>query len=214
MKQITIVGFGDSLTFGYGVDKNITFLSRLEKELPLYFSECHWSIVNSGVNGDTTREALQRIETDVLQFSPHIVLILFGSNDSSLCEDQYRTTYEFEKNLHIILKKLNSLKLTNNFLNASPIPVFITPPPVIETNFLPFNTTDRVKKYCEIVKKISADENLFCIDFFTLLNNIGQENIIPYFQHDGIHLSPKGYDFLYHCICFQLEDLFRLYHIK
>ncbi|NLK37939.1 MAG: hypothetical protein GX299_07635 [Epulopiscium sp.] len=209
MKEITILGFGDSLTFGYGVEESVTFLSRLKHTLPAHYKDFRWNVINSGINGDTTRDAKRRLMGDVLCFLPHIVLILFGSNDSSLCEEQYLTPYEFENNLLHIIETLNAVQLPHSPLESSPIPILITPPPVIDTDFFPFNTTDRVEKYSNIVKKIADEKNIICIDFFSVLNSMGQKNMVPYFQSDGVHLSPKGYELLYHSIYSTLQDLFQ-----
>ena len=39
------------------------------------------SVINSGIPGDTTAGALQRLERDVLSKSPRIVLVTLGGND-------------------------------------------------------------------------------------------------------------------------------------
>ena len=38
-------------------------------------------VINAGRPGDTTASALQRLEQDVLSYSPNIVLITLGGND-------------------------------------------------------------------------------------------------------------------------------------
>jgi lysophospholipase L1-like esterase len=38
-------------------------------------------VINAGVPGDTTASALERLERDVLAYSPDIVLITLGGND-------------------------------------------------------------------------------------------------------------------------------------
>ena len=73
-----IVMFGDSLTFGYGVLKKDSIEYLLKNK--------GYDIINSGVNGDNTRNALARIEKDVLFYDCDIVTILFGSNDSAPSE--------------------------------------------------------------------------------------------------------------------------------
>ena len=69
-----VVSFGDSLTRGYGTPpgKNfVTFLSEVTK-IP---------IINSGKTGDTTSDALIRLNQDALDYRPDIVLVLLGGND-------------------------------------------------------------------------------------------------------------------------------------
>ena len=145
MIQTTIVAFGDSITFGYGVSKKCTYTRRLEAFLPQCYPSVNWKIENSGVNGDTTREALERIQKDVLNYHPNIVFILLGSNDSALVEDQYRTPYEYEKNMCSIIEQIQNHNNHTGLNHCRPIVVLITPPPVVDTDFFPFTTTDRVK---------------------------------------------------------------------
>ena len=69
----TIVCFGDSLTYGTGARKGMDYPSQLSGMIGM-------PIVNEGVPGDTTSDALRRID-DVLQRNPRIVLITLGGND-------------------------------------------------------------------------------------------------------------------------------------
>ena len=200
MIQTTIVGFGDSITFGYGVSKKVTYTRRLESFLPQCYPSVNWKIENSGVNGDTTREALQRIQKDVFNYHPNIVFILFGSNDSSLSEYQYRTPYEYEKNLCSIVEQIQCHNNHTGLHHCHPIAVLITPPPVIDTDFLPFNTTDRIKKYGDIIKKVAEQYQCPLIDFFSVLKYDAEEEFSTLFLQDCVHLSERGYDYLYDSI--------------
>jgi len=69
-----IICFGDSITFGYGVQPTETYPLALAKMVSL-------PVINSGIDGDTSTEALRRLETDVLTRSPRLVIIEFGGND-------------------------------------------------------------------------------------------------------------------------------------
>jgi lysophospholipase L1-like esterase len=69
-----IVCFGDSLTRGTGASKGKDYPSQLSKMISR-------PVINAGVPGDTTARALQRLEQDVLAYSPDIVLITLGGND-------------------------------------------------------------------------------------------------------------------------------------
>lgn len=74
-KGTTIVALGDSLTLGVGAsDTAHGYISVLEKRLNV-------SIMNKGVNGDTTENAAKRLQKDVLDLHPNIVLIFLGGND-------------------------------------------------------------------------------------------------------------------------------------
>ncbi len=70
----TIVCFGDSLTFGYGVPGGDDYPAALSKMLNM-------PVINAGIDGDSSGEALKRIQSDVLDRNPMLVIIEFGGND-------------------------------------------------------------------------------------------------------------------------------------
>lgn len=69
-----VVAFGDSLVAGRGAPAGQDFVSVLSARLGT-------SIANAGRSGDTTRDALARLEDDVLSLNPRIVIVLLGGND-------------------------------------------------------------------------------------------------------------------------------------
>ncbi len=74
------VAFGDSLTAGYG-NPGMPWpveLASMRPDLSL--------VRNSGVAGNTTRDMLRRIGSDVYAYDPDLVLIFAGINDLSACE--------------------------------------------------------------------------------------------------------------------------------
>ena len=53
----------------------------------------NWKVVNAGVPGDTTFDALNRIEEDVLSYKPDFVTVFLGTNDAvSFHKGHYRHT--------------------------------------------------------------------------------------------------------------------------
>ena len=72
--DVTIVALGDSLTSGTGATDDNDWVSVVSR----------WSnipIINAGVSGDTSEEALDRLSGDVLSRNPDIVIIFLGGND-------------------------------------------------------------------------------------------------------------------------------------
>jgi len=63
-----IICFGDSLTHGTGASRGKDYPSQLSKMISR-------PVINAGVPGDTTARALQRLERDVLSYSPDLVLV-------------------------------------------------------------------------------------------------------------------------------------------
>jgi lysophospholipase L1-like esterase len=73
-KGKNIICFGDSLTFGYGALPGQDYPTELGKMLTI-------PVINSGIDGDTTIEAMGRLRSDVLEREPILVIIEFGGND-------------------------------------------------------------------------------------------------------------------------------------
>lgn len=69
-----IVVLGDSLSYGLGSETSHGYIGVLQKRLGV-------EIVNKGVNGDTSKMALDRLQTDVLDLKPALVLVELGGND-------------------------------------------------------------------------------------------------------------------------------------
>jgi lysophospholipase L1-like esterase len=70
----TIVCFGDSLTAGTGAEEGKDYPSLLREQVDL-------PVINAGAPGDTTGDALRRLERDVLSRNSKIVIITLGGND-------------------------------------------------------------------------------------------------------------------------------------
>lgn len=75
-----IVCFGNSLTIGHGAsipkedDPENSYPSFLQKKINI-------PVINAGVTGDTTGEALARVNNHVLSKNPQVVIIELGAND-------------------------------------------------------------------------------------------------------------------------------------
>ncbi len=198
MKKITIIAFGDSLTYGYGVLES--YPARLRKVYPKS------NIRNRGINGDCTRGGLARLEEDVLSLRPNLVIIWFGSNDSCFGEG-YRTPIEFEANLSKMAEKILNLEETTG--KKAEI-LFITPPPMIDSDFYPINTNDRLAEYGKIVKEVAEKYNCNCLNFFDILyqeQTVSKEHYEKHFQQDEVHLSVEGYELLWRHLLPAIEAL-------
>lgn len=69
-----VVALGDSITFGVGASPGENYVEELQDRLGV-------SIVNAGVPADTTRDALARLDRDVLDEDPSTVIVFIGGND-------------------------------------------------------------------------------------------------------------------------------------
>ena len=71
---ITVLALGDSLTYGTG--------ASAETSYPTVLAELTgWNVVNAGVPGDTSAQALARLPALLAEHRPKLVIVSIGGND-------------------------------------------------------------------------------------------------------------------------------------
>ena len=95
-KGTNIICFGDSITFGYGAGPGEDYPSALSKMIGI-------PVINAGIDGDTSTEAIGRIESDVLDRDPLLVIVEFGGND-------FLRTIPLEQTLNNIRKIIDKIQ--------------------------------------------------------------------------------------------------------
>ncbi|MBU1927938.1 arylesterase [bacterium] len=73
-ENATILAFGDSITYGFGVSKYESYPSILEKLTKR-------RVINAGINGDTSEDALQRFPNILKNNSIQMMILCIGGND-------------------------------------------------------------------------------------------------------------------------------------
>jgi len=76
--QPTIVCFGDSITAGRGAPAGHSYPDYLQKLLDS--RGYHYRVLNMGISGDTTKDAVSRLP-NVLAAHPDLVVVELGGND-------------------------------------------------------------------------------------------------------------------------------------
>ena len=102
--DMTILALGDSVTYGYGVNKEQSYPSLLSNLLGI-------NIINAGINGDTTEDALYRLPSLLNSHSIDIMLLFLGGNDilQKKSKESIKTNLRTiilavkEKNIRVIL---------------------------------------------------------------------------------------------------------------
>jgi lysophospholipase L1-like esterase len=97
--NVNIFFFGDSLTFGYGVPKQNSWVYKLTQELPFNAS-------NKACNGETTTSMLTRYYNDVLIHHPQKIFLMGGTNDLLLG----RSVASIIDNIEIMIKDALAIK--------------------------------------------------------------------------------------------------------
>jgi lysophospholipase L1-like esterase len=201
-KSPCIVTLGDSTTFGYSVrDPYPRILART-----LFDRGLSATVINSGVNGETTAGARDRFERDVLDHAPDVVVIQFGLNDQTVRlyqkpEDvaSYVTQGQFVANLSHFISAAR--KRGSEVVLMTPNPMCWTP--TLEHHYPdgpyldgPRGGNSLLRSYVEAERQLAARENVPLVDVFTDYDEYEKNAGRPLqarFLEDGVHPNRVGY---------------------
>jgi len=178
-----VVFLGDSLTAGYGVERDEAYPAIVTAMLKLEGLEM--DAINAGQSGDTTAGGLRRLDWQLKQ-KPDIIVIGLGGNDGLRGVDQR----DSEENLRQIIMKSRAAGAEVLLLGM-----------MIPPNYGPEYT----KQFQEIYPKLAKELNVPLVPF--LLQNVGGE--AKYNQRDGIHPTPEGHKIVAKNVEPHLRDLLR-----
>lgn len=179
---------GDSLTFGFGMSRNVRWTTLVEQETG-------WQVVNRGINGDTTGGMLARLGPDVLAEIGHDrsrrlesrILLMGGSNDVFFSG----TDAQARANMAAMCQRLMGEGL-EPFVGIS-LPVDWTQAPRPWSQVVDFEQSARLMKdYCAWLKQFCRVFGLSVVDF-------AQDFITPdgEIRHelfwDGLHPNAQGH---------------------
>lgn len=193
-RKIRIVAFGDSITLGIrpGVSELQTFRRVLEARLRAEGHEVE--VLNAGKGGCDTREALVRIESEVVAAKPDIVVVMFGVNDACVIDKGpvVRTgprvpEAEYEANLRKIVRRLTE---------AGASVVLCTPTPM--TRAYPYShlglyashdMNEWLVRYAAAARRVGSDSGVKSADLFgVFMSATGALDMLP----DGCHPDARG----------------------
>lgn len=92
----TVLALGDSLTAGYGATSGEDYPSQLAKITG-------WQVINGGVSGDTSLQALSRLP-QLLSYKPKLVIISIGGNDFLQKQPESTTRANISKIIEMVQK--------------------------------------------------------------------------------------------------------------
>jgi lysophospholipase L1-like esterase len=208
MKSIRIFFHGDSVSFGQGVSPHLTWVTRISQKIStdMANSDSEFVFSNSGVNGNTTRQGLDRMHYDVLSHRPHIAVIQFGLNDCNYWKTDLGhprvSPKAFEANLDEMIGRLRTFGCERIILNSNhPTTRNFE---VMPDTSITYEESNRA--YNEIIRLVAAKQR--SRDF--IFNDIGRMiddhlqssggSLKDYLLVDGLHLSEHGHSFYFEAI--------------
>ena len=165
--QPVILVLGDSLSAGYGIDRQRGWVQLLQNRLRQ--SGYAYQVVNASVSGDTTDSGLSRLPYALKQHQPGIIIIELGGNDGlrGLALSQLQTN-------------LNQLVSISKQAGAKVILCRERIPP----NLGPVYST----KFSEQFEAVATKQKVPLVPY--LLKGVADDPALM--QADGIHPNEKG----------------------
>ena len=188
-----VIVLGDSITKGVrsGVTADQTFGALLEKALQ---EKGHSAdVINLGIGGERTDQALARLSREILSLEPTLVTIMYGTNDSYVDKDQTQSRLsqdQYAANLKAIVEHLQRLGINT---------VLMTEPRWGKkaANGLGENPNVRLEPFMESCRQIAKETHSELVDHFRHWSDseAGGTNISEW-TTDECHPNPAGHKVL------------------
>ena len=180
MKQpVKIVCLGDSVTgIYYHTGGRRAYPEMLEIALKQVAPQTEISVINAGISGNSTIDALKRLQKDVLEHRPDVVTVMFGLNDMARVPKP-----DFQANLEQIIAQCRGV-------NAAVI--LCTPNGVINTSGRPI---DKLLEYNNVLKEVGRQQRVPVSDVYAAYELLRQADPVAWrlLLSDEIHPNMDGH---------------------
>ena len=197
-----IVMFGDSTTAPRPGAVEKVYAQRVAEALQGVASSL--TIHNAAVGGNTTKDALARMDRDVLAHQPKIVVIQFGINDSAIdvwknppAREPRISQNEFEENLRTIIVQARAAGASPILMTANPLrwtsklKELYGNPPYDVSRSDGFEAPTLVG-YNEIVRELAAELRVPLVDIHKEFQRHDTDNLLL----DGMHPNDAGHELI------------------
>jgi lysophospholipase L1-like esterase len=178
-QHVKIVCFGDSVTgVYYHTGGRRAYTDMLGIALKKAYPKADVTMINAGISGHATTNALERIERDVLKHKPTLVTAMFGLNDMVRVPlDQYRA---------------NLSKIIDQCQGAGAEVLLCTPNNVITTSGRP---TEKLVTYCDAIRTAGKDRGIPVCDTYAAFEALRSEDALAWrlLMSDEIHPNMDGH---------------------
>jgi len=204
----TIVALGDSTTAidDWSDPPVEVYAERLPAALTARGVEAQ--VHNAGISSSTTREARERLDRDVRAFSPDLVVIQFGINDSWIDADEgrrepYMTRDEYRDNLRSLIGTLRGDGVQVVLMTPNPMrwddPVYIDAfrknPGLLDTGS-ERGINGLLDLFAQDARDVARDEGVSLVDVHRAFEDYdsgpGQSIRDLLLEGDGIHPNARG----------------------
>ncbi len=193
-ENLRIVVLGDSITKGVrtGVLPEQTFASLLQSELRE--SGLEVDVVNQGIGGERTDQALNRLARDIIEAKPQVVTVMYGTNDSYVDKGQQNsrlTAEQYGENLKEIVRQLRQAGIQ---------PVLMTEPrwgKAASPNGAGEHPNLRLEAFVVVCRNVAKELQVPLVDHFQIWTDAEKAGTdIGAWTTDQCHPNPEGHQIL------------------
>ncbi len=186
-----VVVLGDSITKGVrsGVTAEETFASLLQSALREAGHDV--DVINHGIGGERTDQALARLSRDIQTLEPTLVTVMYGTNDSYVDKGQKESRLTKEAYVANLRKIVSELRRTGIEV------VLMTEPrwgDKAAPNGVGENPNLRLEPFVEGCRRVAREQNVALVDHFQIWSKANAEGTdIGEWTTDQCHPNPAGH---------------------
>lgn len=185
-----IVAFGDSLTFGHGLDFEQRWTTILESSLGC-------TLINLGISGQNTKDAIERID-EVISSKPDIITFNFGTNDFIRNQNKSSkvSTIDYQKNLNVIFGLIRQTGCEVIIISPHQIDSSLFYTRHGKNNYLDIEPNKLLEKYVRILEKTTIKFGFHYVNLWNDKEMLKKDksliNLSNSNETDGVHYSEFG----------------------
>lgn len=186
-----VVVLGDSITKGVrsGVTAEETFASLLQSALRDAGHDV--DVINHGIGGERTDQALARLSRDIQTLEPTLVTVMYGTNDSYVDKGQKES--RLTKDVYVT----NLQKIVSELRRTGTDVVLMTEPrwgDKAAPNGVGENPNLRLEPFVEGCRQVAREQNVPLVDHFQIWSKVNAEGTdIGEWTTDQCHPNPAGH---------------------
>lgn len=169
VKKDKIIFLGDSITHRYDLKK--------------YYD--NKNIINQGVEGDTTEDIINRLQTSIYDYNVRKVILLIGTNDIGIGKDPI-------ENIKLIINKIKSYDNSIEIIVESIYPINNTKNSKIKKDVVGTRNNEKIKETNKKIKEICKEKNITYVNVYDELTD-KNGNLKLEYTVEGLHISDDGY---------------------
>ena len=178
-KEIEIVALGSSSTEGYGATSpRMSYPAEMLRVLLANHPDVKITVYNKGIGGQDVSDMLKRLERDVFQATPDLVIWQLGTNAAMRAE----SVDEFRRLLAGGIDRLRAQGIEVVLMNQQFAPAVVALP--------------NEEEYVRAIAEVAREKQVPVFPRFAIMRYWYDQEHMPYAQfisRDGLHLNDYGY---------------------